>query len=52
MPSSYSLNKKFIYMWRENPANYERQIVINRNSIKRKRDWVKITTIFNNILLI
>ena len=52
MPLPYSQNKQFIYTWRDNPDNYKRQIAINRNSIRRKRDWVKITTIFNNILLI
>ena len=52
MPLPYSQNKKFIYNWRDISGNYDRQIAINRISIRRKRDWIKITTIFNNILLI
>ena len=53
MPSpSYAQNKKSIYTWREKPDNHERHNTINRNHMRRKRDWVKIATIFFNILLI
>ena len=51
MPLTYAKNKKHIYAWREKAENRDKYLAVKRNWQRKSYEWIKIKTIFLNIML-